>query len=89
MARNWCNYEQFLSNKGIFTALQRTERTGWPKMKEEVAMDNFLLENNRVLWGEKEKHSNPPHVISVASRFSRCHRYREVFGRERWMEVSG
>lgn len=46
-------------------------------------MDNFLLENNRVLWGEKEKHSNPPHVISVASRFSRCHRYREVFGRER------
>lgn len=52
-------------------------------MKEEVAMDNFLLENNHVLWGEKEKHSNPPHVISVTSRFSRCPQVqRGVWARE-------
>lgn len=71
MARNWCNYEQFLSNKGIFTAPQRAERINWPKMKK-VDMDNFILENNYVLWGEKEKHPNPQQVISMAFGFSRC-----------------
>lgn len=66
MARNGCNYEQFLSNKGIFTALKRAQRIGWPRMQR-VGMDNFLLENNPVLWGEIEKHPNPQHVVSVVS----------------------
>lgn len=35
-------------------------------------MDNFLLENNPVLWDEKGKHSNPQHIISMAPGFSRC-----------------
>lgn len=34
--------------------------------------DNFLLESNRVLRGEKEKHLHPQHVISMSSGFSRC-----------------
>ena len=38
----------------------------------EVDRDNCLLENNRVLWDEKEKHSNPQHIISMSPGFSRC-----------------
>lgn len=82
MARNWCNYEQFLSNKGIFTALWRAERIGWPQMKEEAAMDNFLLENNHVLWGKKEKHSNPQYVIFMASDLAGAPKCRQEWAGE-------
>lgn len=66
MARNQCNYEQLLSNKGIFTAPQRAERFGRPRMKK-VDVDNFLLENNHVLWGKKGQQSDAQQVTPVAS----------------------
>lgn len=35
-------------------------------------MDNFFLENNYVLWGEKEKYLNFQQVIFMVFGFSRC-----------------
>lgn len=56
MAGKRCNYERFLSSEGILPALWRAERTGWAQAKEEATVDEFHLEHNCVLWGDKEKH---------------------------------